>query len=323
MDRKRILEMIDHITEFTDETEDAKIAHPFAVIGPSGSHNSLRVYSYGGAVGRIGLGSGGCSLCDRYYFSNYRNLYTDDERSLISNWIKNSKKKDNEITGKWVGGVLDSDDYLELVLKALKKKFQKVNKSKKEIQSEKERNIQMEILAKGNKGRSTWDIIDVETGVTRKWLKDASQIKNVKKPDFVVYDRSRKQFGIIELKVNNDNTRNLGEHYSMFHALYEDPDYFVTEMAGRASIMADYGLVDFDPGDTVNKVWFGFLFVGGGIVGARDCIRKHLLNTVSLNDIERDCRFLYTDTAADVEDIGLCYECMPDIKTFMNDQNLR
>lgn len=313
MNRNRILEMINNITEFTDDSEGAKISHPFSIIGPSGGQNSLRVYSYGGAVGRIGLDDGGCSLCDRNYFLKYDDSFTDAEHSLVNAWMQNSRKKNKEITGKWVEDVLDSDDYLTVVLKALKQKF------KKEDGSDKERNIQMEILSKGNKGRSTWDIIDVETAVTKEWVKDSSMIINVKKPDFVVYDRHRKQFGIIELKVDNANAHNLGEHYAMFHALYEDPSHFVTEMIRRARIMADYGLVDYDPCDTVKKVWFGFLFVGKGIAGARACTEKYLLSGVPLNDIERDCRFLYTDTAAEVEDKGMCYENMMDINSFMND----
>ena len=318
MEKPRILEMIEKIKSYTDNSSSAKILHPFSIIGPSGKSNALRIYSYGGVAGEIGLGkAAGCTLCNRNYFINFGELLNDDERKLTSEWIKNSRKKDKEITGNWVEEVLDSEEYLNIVLKTIKQKFHKEN------DTEKERNIQMEILSGGNKRISNWEIVDVETGITKEWIENSSMIDTVKKPDFVVYDKSRHQFGIIELKFDNENTNNLEEHYSMFDAVYHDPDVFIAKICERAKIMSEYGLLDFDPNDVQRNVWFGFLFIGKGkdgkgIEGARQCINTYLLENISINEIEEDCRFLYADTVKQFERIGLCYENMQDIRAFMN-----
>ncbi len=269
------------------------------------------MYAYGGLAGRIGLGNAKCWLCNSNYFSKKRELFTPDEWILIDTWIKKSTRKavitDSE-------NVLASDEYLKLVLRAIKPRFTKKDGT------EMERSVQMnKILSAGNRSRCGWDIADVETGVTKDMLnkEDASKIKTVKKPDFVVYDRIRKQYGIIELKVDNESVKDLGEHYSVNQAIYKSPDKFIAEINRRAGIMADYNLLD-KPCADPEKVWFGFLFVGGGIKKAKESINKHI--KVSLENIEPDCRFLYADTAEEVgqKEKGLRYDRMYDIKTFMS-----
>ncbi len=305
MERERILDMIKKITQFEDADDKS---HPFSVVGPDSSKkNRLRVYAYGGVAGRIGLENAGCWLCNSNYFSRKRELFTLDELRSVDEWMNNKRKDVNS------ENVLTSDKYLKLVLRAIKQKFTRNDGS------DKERSIQMKILSAGNRNRYGWDIADVETSVTRDMLneEDASKIITVKKPDFVVYDRIRKQYGIIELKVDNKNVKNLGEHYSVNHAIYKSPDIFIAEMNRRAGIMADYNLLD-KPCADPEKVWFGFLFVGGGIKKAKESINKYI--KVPLENIEPDCRFLYADTAEEVgqKEKGLRYDHMYDIKTFMS-----
>lgn len=313
---KTIEETIKTILEFKDKSSNAKIEHPFSIIGPSGGENKLRVYAYGGLAGSIGIGKAGSSLCNRDYLQKYKGEFDIDEKKQIATWIKTSRSKNKEITGDWVCDVLGSQEYLKIVLKALKTKFSKNNGS------DKERNIQMEILSHRNSNRRGWNIIDVETGITKQWVKkDNSMIETVKKPDFIVYNNIRREFGIIELKVDNENTENLGEHYTMFHAIYNDPAYFIEELSRRANIMSTYGLADNETYSDSKKIWFGFLFIGKGIVGAQNCIKKHLLNCVPIEQIENDCRFLYADTADDMEKRGLCYDRMTDINEFMSQNN--
>ncbi len=72
--------MIKNISEFEDESHNAKIKHPFSIIGPSGKNNCLRVYAYGGLVGSIGIGSKGCMLCNRDYLLKYDSAFDDNEK---------------------------------------------------------------------------------------------------------------------------------------------------------------------------------------------------------------------------------------------------
>ena len=314
MTKERMIAAIDHITGFTDDTENARIQHPFSVIGPAGNDKDvLRIYAYGGCVGKLKGGNGHCELLDRDYFNNHGEAFSAEEKAIAEKWIGDSKSSKGTITGTWCDEVVDSSIYLKMSLKALKSKFQKTNGD------DKERNLQMEILSRFLKGNPGWCIVDVETGITKKILPDSSIIENVKKPDFVVFDKRRKQFGIIEMKAFNDNTDNLYEHYSLFDEIYMNPGPFIDEMRHRATIMAEYGLIEQDDFNTDSLVWFGFLFVKGGIDGSRELIEKYMpRNGDGEWNVRKDCRFLYVEDVKDLNKKGLAFEEMSGIEGFMS-----
>lgn len=317
MTSEKIIAAIKHISEYTDETNASRIKHPFSIIGPAGNDGDvLRIYAYGGCVGKLKGGNGHSELLDRNYFNNYGEFFTVDEKELAKKWIQESKSGNGSITGAWCDDVIDTDIYLQMALKTVKCKFQKANGD------EKERNIQMEILSRFLKGNSNWAIVDVETGITKSLLPNSKMIDKVKKPDFVVFDKKRKQFGIIEMKAFNVNTDNLYEHYCLFDEIYMNPGAFVKEMIHRAKIMAGYGLIETDNFDANDTVWYGFLFVKGGLAKSRDLVEEHMPRKANGDwDVRRDCRFLYVEEVAELEKRGLCFDEMLGIDTFMCNKN--
>ena len=318
MKKDEIIKAIKNITEFEDKSSDAKIEHPFSVIGPAGKENDvLRIYAYGGCVGKLKGGNASCELLNRGYFEKHGKDFSAKEKKLAEDWISDSKSKSGSITGKWCNDVIDSKEYLSMTLMTIKDKFQK------NTGEDKERNIQMEILSKYINSNKRWCIVDVETGITKDILPDSKVIKKVKKPDLVVFDKIRKQFGIIEMKAFNENVDNLYEHYQLFDEIYKEPETFIKELSRRADVMAEYGILDRLDYDINKTVWYGFLFVKGkdgspGLTGAQDLVKKYMPRENGAWDVCNDCRFLYIDEVSELKDTGLCYDEMFGIKDFLN-----
>ncbi len=314
MKKDRMIAAIERITGFTDETDNARIKHPFSVIGPAGNDkNALRIYAYGGCAGMLKGGKGQCELLDRNYFNKYGESFSAEEKKIAAKWIDKSGSKDKSISGTWCDEVIDTDVYLQMALKVLKNKFRKSDGN------EEERNLQMEILSRFLKGNPGWCTVDVETGITKTMLPNSKIIKKVKKPDFVVFDKQRKQFGIIEMKAFNDNAKNLYEHYSLFDEIYMNPGAFVKEMVRRATVMAEYGLIEQDDFKANNSVWFGFLFVKGGIDGSRKLVKEHMPRKDDGEwNVQKDCRFIYVEDIKDLNKNGLNFDEMSGIDDFMS-----
>lgn len=311
MNKTRTLEIIQNIQGYIDHSDNAELRCPFTIIGPSGSVNNLRIYVYGALVGTIAISeSKDCTLLNRDYINNYNDALSEEEKERANQWIVDSRSKQGTITGKWCKDVIDTEEYLSISLKLVRSKF------RKESGSIKERNIQSQIAKAYTKSQTEldWCIVDIETGFTKQWIPKSKEIVTVKKPDFVVYDCKRKEFGIIELKYENENTHNLSEHYKMFKEIYDVPGYFINELARRARVMQEFSLLNenIEVYEGSDKIWFGFLFVKGGKEKSQNLVRKFFDDTC----IE-GCRFAYVDDISELDASGISYSCMKSMENFL------
>lgn len=304
MDKSRTLEIISKITNF-EVSDGDKLRKPFVIVGPSGSSdNELRVYCNGGLMGTIGISDPHCTLFSIDYVKNHISNVTD--KDTANELLKRSKSNED---------IIYSAEYLNIAYKASKNKFG----------NDKEKNIQTQILKEYIKNQEkSWFVLGIETGINDELNPGSTIIKNVKKPDFVVYDKVRKQFGIIELKYNNKSVNNLGEHYDSFFEVFQNPNYFIAEMCRRAKVMEEYKLIDSCISgskveiEEINKVWFGFLFVKGGKPGAVKSTKNYITKKMSNGNVSEACRFLYVDSVDQLDKTGLSFDEMQSYEEFIN-----
>jgi len=317
-------QIIENVLGYIDsdaETNDTLLRNPFTIMGPNGNGNKekLRIYAYGARVGNIEVNTKGltCQLFDKKYIENHLEDLNESDKTLTEKWRKdNTAKKGTYICGAWCREVIGTEDYLRLALQAAKHKFHKKKKNENKEFYEKERNIQTQIIREYMKSDTSWSIVDAETGITKDWVKKSYVIKNVKKPDFIVFDNNRKEFGIVELKYMNDSTTNLKEHYDLFYEVYQQPQVFVKKLSYRMQVLAKYNLLKKEYGDVEisEKVWFGFLFVAGGREGAVKIVKNHMDDIV----VSKACRFLYVDGIEELKMCGLQYDEMMAYEDFTN-----
>lgn len=266
---------------------------PIVIVGPDGTRKTmLRVYAYGGRIGRIG------KTTTHLASPAYAKLeYLDEAQELRE--ILGDKSKSME---------MDCDDYLKLILKAAEKRFG-------------ERKIQTEIVKQHMKKEpnSDWCIVDMEYTVS---TKDENGKKEIFKPDLVVFDK-KEGFGLIELKYNGKSTDNLEKHYDDFKKIDSNKERdIIKELKRRCEYLSVYGLIDSDiykkisdiykkiekPNTSQKRIfWQGFLFVGEEPEDARREVQK-----LEIND-ER-CRFAFY---SDVKKMDLSYNAMKNYKDFI------
>ena len=115
-------------------------------------------------------------------------------------------------------------------------------------------------------------IIDMEFSTPKHWMGNVATYKGKTssgKPDLVVYDRSTKSLGFVELKYDNKSCENMSKHFSDFYNIIHGGHVreLVEELYRRIRYLTEYDLIepieDFDIDEVVeNGIWFAFLFVG-------------------------------------------------------------
>ena len=283
---------------------------PIVVLGPDGSTTTMfRIYAYGGLIGRIATGYGKTHLAENKNYSRYlseKYLSNDDEidkrylRCMNDKYVRlendrieysesmvcsKLRTRLEEILDEPYDWYLDYPEYLDLILKAVEKKFMNTGKKLGE------RRIETAIVKRHMKkdAKADWCVIDMEYTVSKK-LNPAGKKFN---PDIVVFDNIR-GFGFIELKYDNKSADNLPEHYDDVQNIIRDKEAvqkITKELKRRSSYLRDYGLID----DTLYKsmqnshnLWQGFLFVGGK--------RENTVNLVKNSakfGKDQNCRFAF------------------------------
>lgn len=286
------------------------------IVGPDYSKkNKLRVYNTGGRIARIYVGERNSKselMTDGYI------KYCEKDPKKLASIITNAK------TEEQIRNAMLSKDYLDLSQDAVNKRHgNKTKKRDTDYEKLKERNVETQIMRKFMTAKGDWIAIDMEVQCPTKWFKKMrsdKEINNImqksktitKQPRFDIITFSKEGIGIIELKVNNENCENMISHYvHMKHLLSmnnkdarDARDEFMKEMNRRI----DYLIEEPTGNDLVNtkiikqyrdqvfkenKLWCGFLFVGGG---KSKSIQKVVRNFGDKNLEELDnLKFLYCD----------------------------
>lgn len=289
---------------FTDEEGTEK---PIVVVGPDGkTKTKLRVYAYGGCIGRIAT-----RACDNNRLAESENYeiylkkagkdylqfmvqkYPElqelpgmDLSEKLSGKLKEMLSLQN---GKKTDELLLNLQYLDFILKAAKIRFTNPR------EDEYERKIQTEIVKKhlDKKLGDGWCIVDMEFAISEK--DEDTDDKQIFKPDIVVLDKE-KGFGLIELKYQNKNTENLSDHYSEFVNAANDSDvreWIIGELKRRCGFLLDYELMNrelYEISQKPKSLWRGFLFVGGEKGRSADLVKQMAVKHPEIKD-DTNCQF--------------------------------
>lgn len=300
MEKKTLVKKLEAILDYRFRDEDGKDS-PFIILGPDRTKVSkLRVYAYGGRIGRLRTKSGEHELLAE----EYEKYLTVPEKAKKLTEMLTTADKDN---------LISSDEYLELAAEAAKARFKKKNRMSGE------RRIQTTLIKKNMKGKTGWCVIDMEFRVTPKdGLDKHSQV------DIVVYDEE-KGFGFIELKFNNESCDNLVDHCRSYHEICSKPKLHQAvekELIRRAGYLAEYELIVPRYYDSMNtkiekegsiKLWYGCLFINGGKTRTQKLIKQ-----IGEAEEVRKSRFSYADIENDeTPDIDLRYEKLKSYTDFL------
>lgn len=296
MEKKVLIEKIKDARNFVFKDGENE-EQPVIILGPSGSEKTkLRMYAYGGLIGTIPTGTENYGLLNQEY------------KKYLSN-PQDVEKLEKMFQEEDKNGLLFSETYLELAVKAAKAKFTKEGKNQKE------RNIQTQIVKKYMTEGTGWRVIDMEFRVPKQ-----EEMEKHSQVDIVVFDEE-KGFGLIELKYNNESCDNLDEHCNDYHKICSDKkisEKNEAELIRRAEYLAKFGLIDPRYYEKMKEIknsgspigfWYGFLFVGGGKNRSTDLVKR-----MDKAADEEACRFLYVE---DIDAIDLRYGKMESYAEFI------
>ena len=102
--------------------------------------------------------------------------------------------------------------------------------------------------------------------------------KTTKQPRFDIVVLNSDGVGIVELKVNNDNTDNMVSHYEHMEFLLTQKTAqgnFLKEINRRVTILCDNKLVNEEIKEfPLDRLWCGFLFVGGEYSDTKEVVEQ-------------------------------------------------
>jgi len=283
MERKKF---ISKITEFlrgdVSDAEGKEI--PYAVCAPTknsdGTENGARLYCFGGANlaeiknDRIKHLKSSYVFRDGKVTANQPSQYI--EESEFAEFVSERKKYNSMSFDE-----LDSDrGYPDFIRKC-------VNIAEKWSisQNKEERNIETKIIQKSREN-GTSCIVDMEFNIphTRNCKIKGIDVIRSSRTDLVVYDETDQSFGLIELKNEGDtdmNAQNMRKHYADFTAVLDSDhlDDILQNLQSRTHWLYENAVITLKNKlpDTVNKVWYGFLFVGDSMDTYRRLYKGDLL----------------------------------------------
>jgi len=315
---------------------------PIVVLGPAGRKTTkFRIYAYGGLIGRIPTGNGKTCLADTEYSKYLGELSRDDEidkkylRHMNEKYVRledsGTEYRESTVCDKlrerlkeildapydfYLSSPSQSAEYLDLILKAVEKKFMNTGKALGE------RRIQTAIVRRHMKKDSEdgWCVVDMEYEIS----KNVNLSGKGFKPDIVVFDKNN-GFGLIELKYDDKSTENLQKHYMDVQNVMNDNDIakITDELKRRSAYLGEYGLISHTmyksiKNSNTQNLWQGFLFVGGqrekAINLVSDLVKRH-------GEMIKDenCRFAFYPYKEEnsIDQIKLDYQSMQTYEDFI------
>ena len=290
MKKEAIEKTIQMLLAYKDEDGNK----PIAIAPPClGEPSKLRIYAYGGDIGKIADGSQPHAKCRGLSKSYLKYLPDLREKKELEKLLEGYAGDEEKLWGH--------KRYLYLAIAAAKTRY-----------GQKERRIENDILKrymKRDTGRA-WCVVDMEFYMGR-----GQGI-----PDLIVYDDTNHQFGLIELKYKNQSTNNMNKHFEDFRELCTDTKKrtaFNSIMQSRINILQYFNLVGFDMKDfhIDNPVWFGFLFVDGNEKKSQQIVEK-MKNELSQELGWDMCRFCYVKDITALDKCGLSFADMKTVEQF-------
>lgn len=290
---KEILEEIKKLMNYASKAGGTEeIEKPILVLAPKMKEpgkesTSLRVYAYGGLLGRIPTARNkkGALMSQKYLKYLPENT---EEKAKIEEMLRNPKAQTRE---QRIHTLL-SEEYLDLALEACRRRFT----SKKG--NPRERWIETELIKKYLNNKDRWIPIDMEFAFPKQWVGDK---KKCVRPDIVIYDKNAVAFRMIELKCDNkscDGKSGLFEHYqdAMDIIISSHRDEIIAECFRKMEYLRDYGIISGEAWKEVLEstdrksvdLKFGCFFIGGKL----DTYQKYADRKLSC--VKENCSFLYS-----------------------------
>ena len=286
------------------------IDNEIVIVAPDYTHkNKMRIYKNGGLFGKI---------AHRENFKNLNSeLMTKKYEKYCSNESKLREFIDSANNEEDIIKTFYQKEYLELAQNALNNKWKKEKNDKP-----KERNIETKIMRKFMNSNNGFITIDMEMACPKKWFQDMikdSEIKKIQEklehkkikltkiPRFDIISFSHDGIGIIELKVDNENTENISSHYAHMKYILNNNNTktsFLNEIKRRLYYLKKYELVNEKIiNEYENKIfenqeiWCGFLYVGGERKEIIEEIVTELGNYEAINKL----RFMYCSNFEEID----------------------
>lgn len=278
---------------------------PFTVLPPSyGEPYLLRVYGFGGLLVKIRYGNYNKRFRDIYMMDKKYSTHLGKERDGLVTYITLAEENSSYAI-KLFGGENDCEidnQFMKLAAEAMKKKWTK-NKSAPKTQLLKERNIQASIVSNYMRNNIKWKVIAQEVQFKKKWFSEGDftdRTTETERFDLIVM--SEKGLGFVELKVNNENYQNLNSHYEHMQFVRTHPQKFVEEIDKRFDLIKEYGLWQEDEYQKYDNknIWFGFLFVNGGLEKCKSIVETYFVDKQHNND---ETYYMYYE--GDIENLDI------------------
>ena len=262
-----------------------------------GAHNLLRVYMNGGNIGKIAISDKAITTGIRS--SDYAHKHKGKIPNIVAILEKDSKSSEEERLG-----ALKDPNYLKYAKEATKAYSAKVN------DNDTERTIETLIMDFHNQkcGNAAIDMelqysIKDHFGWTKikcsgqnykskmvhrnkTWYNEAcfDNSKDTKSPRIDLMVLNEDGIGFVELKVDNANCENLGNHIRHMNYILSHKDTFIQDAERRIGVLKKYGLLEKEMQNNLSSwekkhnIWCGILFVGSSehLSGAKVMIKEHL-----------------------------------------------
>lgn len=272
--------------EGEEETEFPILVLAPELGSPDKPKTHLRVYAYGGVLGTIPTDKNKKGTLVSKDYLKYLPESTGDRGKL--------KKKIEDLEARRID-TLFSNEYLNLALKACRRRFTQNNGIGKE------RRIETKFIKKYLNNKDGWIPIDMEFAFPKQWMGG----KNVRQ-DIVIYDKNAGAFRMIELKSNIKSCygkSGLLKHYQDATDIMKLNEIIrndiIKECFRKMKYLCDYGIIGGEVWEEVLKntnrenvdLKFGCLFIGEDL-GKYQTYVRHVREKIK--DFGENYSFLYS-----------------------------
>lgn len=283
---KEILEGIKKLTNYTYEADGTK---PIIVLAPKlkkpcKESTSLRVYAYGGLLGKIPTVENKKGALASKKYTKYL-PDNSEEKNKLEEMLRNPKAQTREQRIH----TLFSKDYLDLALEACRRRFERKDGK------DKERRTETALIKEYLNNKERWIPIDMEFALPKQWMDN----KKCGRPDIVIYDKNAGAFRMIELKCNAESCggkSGVSDHYqdaiNIINSSHRSE--IINECFRKMEYLYEYEIISGDAwkevlADRKNvDLKFGYFFIGKDLKTYQEYVEKEL------NSVDKNCGFLYS-----------------------------